>query len=542
MRASKGLLKGLNPTMAMTALTVITLFLLFGVFVPETAASWFVGAKDQIIAGFKWYYILVVALFLFFAVYLMFSRFGSIRLGDDDQVPEFGYFAWFAMLFSAGMGIGLVFWSIAEPMNHLQGNPFITEGMTPEAAQIAMRLTFFHWGLHPWAIYVIVGLSLAFFSYRRKLPLAIRSVLYPLLGDRIYGFWGHAADVLAVFGTVFGVATSLGLGVSQMNTGLNQMFGMEVSQANQLWLIGGISLIATLSAVSGVGRGVKLLSELNIWLSVFVLGLFLVLGPTTYILNAYVQNIGDYLQNIVKLSFWTNTEANGTSAWQSSWTAFYWGWWIAWAPFVGMFIARISKGRTIREFVLGVLLVPSLLGMFWLTVFGGTAMNLELFGGTAMNLELFGGGGVVAAVNQDVTLALYQTVELLHWETFGWIAKGVLTLLICTYFITSSDSGTLVITTLLSIGDQDPPVLHRAIWGLGQGLVAAILLVSGGLAALQAASIIAALPFSVIMLAMCYSLMLGLKQESQHQFEYRQKLKRHDGSTHMSLLERIGPA
>ncbi len=471
MRATKGLLKGLNPTMAMTALTVVTLFLLFGVFDPDTAGTWFTGAKDTIIAGFKWYYILVVALFLFFAVYLMFSRFGSIRLGDDDQVPEFGYFAWFSMLFSAGMGIGLVFWSIAEPMYHLQGNPFITEGMTPEAAQIAMRLTFFHWGLHPWAIYVIVGLSLAFFSYRRKLPLAIRSVLYPILGDRIYGFWGHAADVLAVFGTVFGVATSLGLGVSQMNTGLNQMFGMGVSQANQLWLIGGISLIATLSAISGVGRGVKILSELNIWLSVFVLGLFLVLGPTTYILNAYVQNIGDYLQNIVKLSFWTNTEANGTSAWQSSWTAFYWGWWIAWAPFVGMFIARISKGRTIREFVLGVLLVPSLLGMFWLTVFGGTAMNLELFGG----------GGVVEAVNQDVTMALYKTVELLHWETFGWIAKGVLTLLICTYFITSSDSGTLVITTLLSIGDQDPPVLHRAIWGLGQGLVAAILLVSGGL-------------------------------------------------------------
>ncbi|MGL5498892.1 MAG: BCCT family transporter, partial [Aeromonas sobria] len=260
--------------------------------------------------------------------------------------------------------------------------------------------------------------------------------------------------------------------------------------------------------------------------------LFLVLGPTIYILNSYVQNIGDYLQNIVKLSFWTNSEANGTSAWQSSWTAFYWGWWIAWAPFVGMFIARISKGRTIREFVLGVLLVPSLLGMFWLTVFGGTAMNLELFGG----------GGVVAAVNQDVTLALYQTVELLHWGTLGWIAKGVLTLLICTYFITSSDSGTLVITTLLSIGDQDPPVLHRAIWGLGQGLVAAILLLSGGLAALQAASIIAALPFSVIMLAMCYSLMLGLKQESQRQFEYRQNLKRHDGSSHMSLLDRIGPA
>ncbi|ENY73169.1 betaine/carnitine/choline family transporter [Aeromonas diversa CDC 2478-85] len=532
MRATQGFFKGLNPTMAVTALTVVTLFLLFGVFDPDTAGAWFTGAKDTIIAGFKWYYILVVALFLFFAIYLMFSRFGSIKLGDDDQEPEFGYFSWFAMLFSAGMGIGLVFWSIAEPIYHLQANPFIKEGMTPEAAQVAMRLTFFHWGLHPWAIYVIVGLSLAFFSYRRKLPLAIRSVLYPLLKERIYGFWGHAADVLAVFGTVFGVATSLGLGVAQMNTGLNQMLGLEVSQSNQLWLIGIISVIATLSAISGVGRGVKILSELNVWLSFFILVLFLAMGPTTYILNAYVQNIGDYLQNIIRLSFWTNTEANGTSAWQSAWTAFYWGWWIAWAPFVGMFIARISKGRTIREFVLGVLLVPSLLGMLWLTVFGGSAMNLELFGP----------GGVATAVNNDVTLALYKTVDLMDWGAIGLIAKGVLTLLICTYFITSSDSGTLVITTLLSIGDQDPPVLHRAVWGLGQGLVAAILLISGGLAALQAASIIAALPFSVIMLAMCYSLMLGLKRESQRQLEYRQHLKRQGGVPHLNLVDRIGPA
>ncbi|KAL8188452.1 UNVERIFIED_CONTAM: hypothetical protein K2H54_000129 [Gekko kuhli] len=489
---------GLNPTMAMTALTVITLFLLFGVFVPETAASWFVGAKDQIIAGFKWYYILVVALFLFFAVYLMFSRFGSIRLGDDDQA-----------------------------------NPFITEGMTPEAAQIAMRLTFFHWGLHPWAIYVIVGLSLAFFSYRRKLPLAIRSVLYPLLGDRIYGFWGHAADVLAVFGTVFGVATSLGLGVSQMNTGLNQMFGMAVSQSNQLWLIGGISLIATLSAVSGVGRGVKILSELNIWLSVFVLALFLVLGPTTYILNAYVQNIGDYLQNIVKLSFWTNTEANGTSAWQSSWTAFYWGWWIAWGavcrhvyrPYLqGANHPRVCARRATGAFAARHVLAHRVWrygdesGVVWWRRRGRGGQS----------------GCDVGALQDGRTAALGD---------LRLIAKGVLTLLICTYFITSSDSGTLVITTLLSIGDQDPPVPHRALWGLGQGLVAAILLVSGGLAALQAASIIAALPFSVIMLAMLLFADAGAQTgEPAPVFEYRQNLKRHDGSSHMSLLERIGPA
>ncbi|MDO6541237.1 BCCT family transporter [Photobacterium sanguinicancri] len=531
MRAKSGLLKGLNPPMAVTAMTVIALFLLFGAFDPELAASWFTGAKDSIIAGFKWYYILVVALFFFFAVFLIFSRYGDIKLGDDDTEPEFSYFAWFSMLFGAGMGIGLIFWSIAEPMFHLQSNPFITEGSTPEAAQVAMRLTFFHWGLHPWAIYVIVGLSLAFFSYRRKLPLAIRSALYPILGDRIYGFWGHAADVLAVFGTVFGVATSLGLGVAQMNTGLNQLIGIDVSMTNQLILIAVVSSIATLSVVSGVGKGVKILSELNLWLSILILIFFVAFGPTIYILNSFVQNIGDYLSNVVALSFWTNSEANGTSAWQSGWTAFYWGWWISWAPFVGMFIARISKGRTIREFSIGVLIVPSLLGMFWLTAFGGTALHIELFDG----------GGVIDAVNKDLTLALYETIGLMNTGWIEPIAKGVVTLLICTYFITSSDSGTLVVTTLLSVGDQEPPLRHRIFWGLGEGLVAAILLLTGGLAALQAASITAGLPFSVIMLMMCYSLIIGLRKEKERQVEDRIRLRAQDGSPHMTFMDRIGP-
>ncbi len=533
MIAKSGLLKGLNPPMALTTMVVIALFLFFGAFDPNLAAHWFNGAKNAIIDSFKWYYILVVALFLFFAVFLVFSRYGDIKLGDDDTEAEYSYFSWFSMLFGAGMGIGLIFWSIAEPILHMQSNPFMSaaESGTPAAAQIAMRLTFFHWGLQPWAIYVIVGLSLAFFSYRRKLPLAIRSVLYPILGERIYGFWGHAVDVLAVFGTIFGVATSLGLGVAQMNTGLNQLMGIHVSTNVQLILIAGISIVATLSAVSGVGKGVRILSEVNLWLSLLVLLFFIFLGPTTYILNSFVQNLGDYLSHIVPLSFWTNSGANGTSAWQSKWTVFYWGWWISWAPFVGMFIARISKGRTIREFTIGVLIVPALLGMFWLTAFGGTALHIALFEHT----------NLVSSVDHNVTLALYNTISLMN---IGWlepVVKASVTLLICTYFITSSDSATVVVTTLLSVGDQEPPLRHRIFWGLGVGFVAAVLLVSGGLPALQAASIIAGLPFSIIMLMMCYSLIVGLRNEKKRQYEDNLRLKAQDGSPHMTLMDRIGP-
>jgi choline/glycine/proline betaine transport protein len=381
MLVKSGLLKGLNKPMTLTSLMVIILFVGFGVYDPKMAADWFTSAQHLIIDGFKWYYILVVALFLFFAIFLVFSQYGDLRLGDDDTRPEYSYFSWFSMLFGAGMGIGLIFWSIAEPILHLQSNPFMSaaEADTPHAAQIAMRLTFFHWALQPWAIYVIVSLALAFFSYRRKLPLAIRSVLYPILGDKIYGFWGHAVDVLAIFGTIFGVATSLGLGVAQMNTGLHQLINIPVDTHVQLILIGSIAVISTLSAVSGVGKGVRILSEVNLWLSLLVLLFFIFLGPTTYILNSFVQNIGDYLSHIVPLSFWTNSGANGVSHWQSKWTVFYWGWWVSWAPFVGMFIARISKGRTIREFTIGVLIVPSILGMLWLTAFGGTALHIALF-------------------------------------------------------------------------------------------------------------------------------------------------------------------
>jgi choline/glycine/proline betaine transport protein len=527
MQAQSGPLKGLNPTVTLIASFVVMAFVIFGAVATETAGEVFTAVKDAIIGGLKWYYIGIVAFFLFFVVYLMFSRFGGIRLGDDDDRPEFSRFSWFAMLFGAGMGIGLLFWSIAEPIYHFQANPFVGEATSQATkAQVAMRLTFFHWGLHPWAIYVIVGLTLAYFHFRRKLPLTIRSAFYPLIGERIYGPIGHAADVLAVFGTIFGIATSLGLGVQQMTTGLYHitgwsMFvtpvldeaGQQVMRAEgvpavtgsitmQLILIAVISAIATISVVSGVGRGVRILSELNLWLSILILVFLISFGPTAYLLQFYLQSVGDYAQSVIPLSLWT--DANGQSQWQSWWTAFYWGWWIAWAPFVGMFIARISKGRTIREFVTGVLLVPTMLGFLWLI----------LFGGTAVHIEIFGPGGIAEAVQDDVTLALYKTFEQMQAGIFSTLAAIVATTLLVTYFVTSSDSGTLVITTLLAAGDPEPPMVHRIVWGLGEGLVAAVLLLAGGLSALQTASIAAALPFSLIMIAMIYGLMRALNEET----------------------------
>ena len=522
MIAEKGFLKGLNPTVAIWSKFIVFALVIFGAVWTDTAGGVFSAVKNWMVYALKWYYLGIVAVILIFVLYLMVSRFGNVRLGDDDERPEFGYFSWFSMLFGAGMGIGLVFWSIAEPIYHFQGNPFIGEGTgipveSPQAAQVAMRITFFHWGLHPWAIYVVVGMALAYFGYRRKLPLTIRSSLYPLIGERIYGPIGHAADILAIFGTVFGVATSLGLGVQQMATGLYELTGVgffvdQVTNADggtatepnavaMLVLIAIISAIATLSVVSGVGKGVRILSELNLWLSIAILIFLIAFGPTRYLLNLFLQSTGDYVAHVIPLSLWA--DANMDRPWQGWWTAFYWGWWIAWAPFVGMFIARISRGRTIRDFIVGVLFVSTILAFIWIT----------LFGGTALYIELFEGGGISEAVSADLTRALYVTFDKMDVGLIGTIFSAVATLLIATYFITSSDSGTLVVNTLLSVGDPEPPMMHRVIWGLSEGAVAAVLLLAGGLSALQTASIVSALPFSVIMIFMVIGLMQSLRRE-----------------------------
>ncbi|OUR82046.1 choline transporter [Colwellia psychrerythraea] len=501
---TNGVLAGVNPVMAIGSAILVSLFVLFTVIDPKYAGSIYTAAKGFIASNFAWYYIGLVSFFLFLSIYTAFSRYGSIRLGPDDEKPEYNFFSWFSMLFGAGIGIGILFWSIAEPIYHFQSNPFIAQGqaLTAEAAQVAMRISIFHWGLHGWGIFAMAGLSLAYFSYRKGMPLSVRSGLYPIFGDRIYGPIGHAADLLAVFGTVFGIATSLGLGAQQMNAGLSYLFGFEVSTTNQVILIAIVSILATLSALSGVNKGIKILSEYNMHLTTVILTFFLVLGPTAYLLGAFATNVGDYLVNAVSLGLWVDPDPKGQ--WQGWWTIFYWGWWIAWAPFVGIFIARISKGRTIKEFVLGVLLAPTILATFWITVFGNTAIFIELFGA----------GGITEAVNKDITMSLFTTLELMELgPMLTLIGASICVVMLVTYFVTSADSATLVICTLVSMGNEHPPARFRVFWGLSIGAVAGVLLLAGGLKALQTASIVAALPYSVVLILTTWALFKSLRQE-----------------------------
>ena len=520
--ATAGIWKGLHPGMGIASKAMVVVFVVFTALNVEFANDIYSAVRGWIETALNWYYVSALVIMFFACLYLMCSRHGAIKLGDDDSKPEFSNFSWFAMLFSAGVGIGLLFFGIAEPMFYFDNtqpwgypnNPFadramVTE-MNEERAMHAMRVTYFHWGFHAWAVYVMVGLCLAYFGFRKKLPLTLRSSLYPVIGDRIYGPVGHAVDLLAVFGTVFGVATSLGLGVSQMAAGLNHLFGVDPGITTQIILIGVISIVATLSAVSGVGNGIRIISEWNIWLSVVLLAYFLFGGPAQWLMGFFVTTLGDYLWHAIPMGFQT-FNGPGESDWQGGWTIFYWGWWISWAPFVGMFIARISRGRTIREFMVGVMFVPTTLAFFWLCIFGGNAMYLEL---TAE-----GGAGTagIAQLVRDWNLpaALYGTIErMTDVAWLNWIMAALATFLLATWFITSSDSGTLVITTMLSMGDDDPPQQFRIVWGLGEGFVAAVLLLAGGLGALQTASIAAALPVSVIMLLMTYGIVKSLSEDS----------------------------
>lgn len=500
-----GLLAGVHPVMALGSGLLVLVFVLFTTVEPTTANALYTAAQNYITTHLAWYYIGLMSFMLFFSIWLIFGRFGNIRLGADTDRPEFGFYSWFAMLFGAGIGIGILFWSIAEPILHFQSNPLLADAQaqTAEAAQVAMRISIFHWGLHGWALYAVIGLTLAYFSYRKGLPLAIRSALYPLLGRRIYGPIGHAADLLAVFATVFGIATSLGLGAQQMNAGMSYLFGADVSTATQVSLIAVLSVLATISVLSGLQKGIRILSELNMHLTILVLVLFIVFGPTLYLFKSVFANISDYLVHVVELGFWVDPDPAGQ--WQGWWTMFYWGWWIAWSPFCGIFIARISRGRTIREFVSGVLIAPTLLATLWITIFGDTAMFIQLFGQ----------GGVVEAVNNDTTMALFTTIELMdNGQALTLIISGICTLMLLTYFVTSADSATLVICTLLCMGSENPPARYRIFWGVAVGGVAAALLIAGGLKALQTASIAAALPFSGIVILAVIGLIKSLQQES----------------------------
>lgn len=488
-----------NPPVFFISAALILAFVMFGAIFPDTAGSIFDTLQAKIVRDFGWFYILAVALFLIFVIFLMLSRYGDVKLGPDDSEPDYSYLSWFAMLFSAGMGIGLLFFGVAEPIQHYSKPP-VGDGSTIESAREAMVLTFFHWGVHAWAIYVVVGLALAYFAFRRGLPLTLRSGLFPLIGKRIHGPIGHAIDIFAVLGTMFGVATSLGFGVLQVNAGFSHLFGLPVNTTVQVVLIASITGLATLSAGTGLDKGVKRLSELNIILAITLLLFVLAVGSTVFLLQAYVQNLGAYLNAVVQRTF--RMYAYEPNTWLGDWTLFYWGWWISWSPFVGMFIARISRGRTIREFITGVLLVPVLFTFLWMTVFGNTAIALDLSGAAP----------IVQAVSDNMPVALFKVLEQLP---FPLISSGIATLLVITFFVTSADSAALVIDMITSGAAPNPPVWQRIFWAICAGVVAAVLLLAGGLQALQTAALASALPFSIVMLFICYGLLRALQTESK---------------------------
>ena len=520
--ANSGFWAGLHPGMAIASLGMVLAFAAFTVGDVEGAGTIFAGVRTWIESTLGWSYVLSICVMLAACLYIMCSRHGKVRLGDDDARPEFSTFSWLAMLFSAGLGIGLLFFSISEPLFYFDNSASSGYPNNPHAdiagatelnearAVDAMRVTYFHWGLHGWSVYVVVGLCLAYFGFRKKLPLTLRSALYPIIGNRIYGPVGHAVDLLAVFGTVFGVATSLGLGVKQMAAGLATLFGAVPDLTMQITIIVVISAAATLSAVSGVARGIRIISEWNIYLSMILLAFFLVFGPFEWLLGFFGKTVGDYLWNLVPMGLWIAQEP-GDATWQGGWTVFYWGWWIAWAPFVGMFIARISRGRTIREFTIGTMFVPTGVGIIWLCLFGGNALYLELnaVGGV-------GTAGILELVRDwQLEAALYGTIErMTDIPWLVWSMSALATFLLATWFITSSDSGTLVIATMLSMGHDHPPRRFRIIWGAAIGTVAAALLLADGLQALQAASIAAALPVCVILLAMTAGVITSLNRDS----------------------------
>ncbi len=488
----------IEPAVFFSSAAVVVLVLGFGVAAPDLAKALFLGLQDVVVSRLDWLFIASSALFLAFSALVACAPTGRIRLGRDDEAPAYGFASWFAMLFSAGMGIGIMFYGVAEPVLHYASPPR-GDGGTPEAARLAMTITFFHWGLHAWSIYVVMGLAIAYFAHRRGLPMAVRSTLEPLLGERIHGPWGHAVDTLAVFGTLFGLATSLGLGSMQINAGLDRLFDTGESTAIQVGLIALITACATASVVLGLDRGIRRLSELNVSLAILLLLFVLIAGPTGRLLEAYPDRLFDYGAQLLPLAL--SLDPLGDLEWSKSWTIFYWAWWIAWSPFVGTFVARISRGRTVREFVFGVLLVPTLVSAFWFTVFGWTAIALD-------QAE----PGIAAAVQANVATGIYAVLERLPLAgATSLLAAGIVAI----FFVTSSDSGSFVVDMLTSGGHPSPPVWQRVFWAVGEGIIAAVLLLSGGLAALQSAAINTGLPFCIVLLLVCLGLGRALWREAR---------------------------
>jgi BCCT family betaine/carnitine transporter len=490
-----------NPVFFSSAL-LIFLFVFLTLLFPESAKEAFDSSKSWSINNFDWLFLVSGNIFVLFCFVIVASPLGKIRLGGSDAKAQFSVLSWFSMLFAAGMGIGLMFWSVAEPVGYFTnwyGTPLNTLEGTPEAAKMAMGATMYHWGLHPWAIYAVVGLSLAFFSFNCKMPLTIRSAFFPLLGDRVWGWPGNIIDTTAVLATIFGLATSLGFGAQQAAGGLNFLFDIPNTINTQIAIIFAVTIIAIFSVARGLDGGVKILSNINMSLALILMLFVILTGSTVAIINGVGTTLLSYAENIIPLSNWINRE---DETFYHGWTVFYWAWWVSWSPFVGMFIARISRGRTVREFILAVLFVPTLLTSVWMATFGG--MGLE---------QVQNGVGQLAIGISDSSLALFQMLENLPLAN---ITSFLAIVLVLVFFITSSDSGSLVIDSITAGGKLDVPMQQRIFWASMEGVIAAVLLFGGGkdaLGALQAAAITVGLPFTILLLVMCVGLLLGLIKE-----------------------------
>ena len=490
----------IHPQVTFWSSGFLLVFIFLSLAFTDATASVFNAILGFINGTLGWVYILDFNIFIAAALFFALSRYGKIRLGGPYARPEFSTLSWYAMLVSAGIGIGLLFWGPAEPVFHMSSPPpfFDVDPNTAEAAKAGLATTYLHWGIHGWSLYGLVAVALGFFAYNRGLPLTFRSIFYPILGPRIYGNWGHAIDTLTVVATLFGLATSLGFGAGQAAVGLHKLFGLPSDTWFQIVLIAAITGLATISVVAGLDAGVKRLSELNIWLAIAFLAFMVAVGPTLFALSLFTESLGHYIQILPEFSFWNETF--GGTSWQAGWTIFYWGWWISWSPFVGMFVARISKGRSVRELLLGVIFIPSVLCFFWFSVFGGSSMNLQLTGARDM----------ATAVNDNLATALFEMLE--EFPLTGLVSFiGVL--LLVSFFVTSSDSGSLVVDHLTSGGKLDSPKPQRVFWALMEGAVAIVLILGGGLGALQTAAVASGLPFAIVLLVMIWSLRKAFTEE-----------------------------
>ncbi|MEM5519616.1 BCCT family transporter [Sulfitobacter sp. AS59] len=501
-----------NPVFMISGICIVA-FVFYTLALPEQSGTLFKWLFSSVTKGFDWFFIAAGNIFVLFCLMLIVTPLGNVRLGGASAVPDYNYLGWFSMLFAAGMGIGLMFYGVSEPLSHfsssLGGTAVGDDGLRTdwaplgaaagdqaEAIRLGMAATIYHWGLHPWAIYAVVGLSLALFSYNKGLPLTIRSAFYPLLGERVWGWPGHLIDILAVFATLFGLATSLGFGAAQANAGLNELFGVPVGSTAQVLLISGITAVALVSVLRGLDGGVKVLSELNMGLAFLLLAFVLLVGPTFLILKTFGSSLVAYVEYLPGLS---NPIGREDVNFSQGWTSFYWAWWISWSPFVGMFIARVSRGRSVREFVTCVLLIPSLVCVLWMSVFGGVAIQQVVQ------------DGYTAAQEAELPRQLFAMLDALP---LAGITSMIGIILVIVFFVTSSDSGSLVIDTITAGGKVDAPVPQRVFWCVFEGAVAIVLLLSvGGLSSLQSMVISTGLPFTVVLLVMCYAIYKGLRSE-----------------------------